>query len=351
VKRRRRNLSQIVINVVGFLVVVSMVISLALVFIPPPEPTPTPLPTLPPPTTPPATDTPAALPGTTGVYPLTLTATVTPFEISPLATTARPTLSPPPTVAATATSPPTATSVAGLVATPIPLGSREVGRFTFAVCGDSRGGDEVYKEILRRVQEDGAAFLINTGDLVQSGQAEQFEAFAALMRDFTLPFFPVPGNHDARDGQLVEYLQYSGAPAAHYSFDYGLGHLVVVDSHSGAVSPQELAWLEADLAATDQPLKMVFLHHPPFDPDGTDHIMGGGNDAFVALVQKYAVSYVFAGHIHAYAEAIRDGVYYVVTGGGGAPLYAEGHPQAFYHYVRVTVDGAQASLEVVKVEP
>jgi len=171
--------------------------------------------------------------------------------------------------------------------------------FTFAVCGDSRGGKAVYGEILRRAEEDGAAFLVNTGDLVQSGRASEFQAFAELMSDFALPFYPVPGNHDSPDGLLDEFVQYSGAPAAHYSFDYGLGHFVVADSHTGEISSRELDWLEADLAATDRPLKMVFLHHPPFDP----------------------------------------------------PLYARDHPQAFYHYVRVTVNGADISTEVVRIEP
>jgi len=254
------------------------------------------------------------------------------------------------TATVTVTPPATATPVAGL-ATPISLGSGNEGSFTFAVCGDSRGGDAVYREILRRVEEDDAAFLVNTGDLVQSGRVSQFEAFAALMSDFSLPFYPVPGNHDSPDGFLDEFVQYSGAPAAHYSFDYGLGHFIVADSHLGEMSARELAWLEADLSATNRPLKMVFLHHPPFDPDGTDHIMLRGNEQFMALMQEYAVSYVFAGHIHAYAEATRDGVRYIITGGAGAPLYAREHPQAFYHYVRVTVNGTDVSTEIVEVEP
>jgi predicted phosphodiesterase len=307
VRHRRRRLGQNLFNVVGLLVIVSMVIGgLSVAIIPSSRPTPTPFPTL-------------ALP--------TATATII------------------------ATPSATATPVAEPVATPIPLGSRDEQSFTFAVCGDNRGGDEVYKEILRRVQEDEAAFLVSTGDLVQSGTEREFQDFETLMSDFTLPFFPAPGNHDSPDGLLDEYLQYSGAPAAHYSFDYGLGHFVGVDSHSGMMFPKELEWLEADLAATEQPLKVIFLHHPPFDPDGTTHIMQLGNDEFMALMEKHDVAYVFAGHIHAYAEETRNGVHYIITGGAGAPLYAAEHPQAFYHYVRVTVNGTDVSTEVVKVEP
>lgn len=220
----------------------------------------------------------------------------------------------------------------------------------FAVAGDSRGGDEVYLEILRRVEEDGAEFFVNTGDLVNHGTEDEFQHFSDLMSDFTVPFFPVPGNHDSPDGLLDEYLEYSGALAQHYSFDYGQGHFVVIDSHLGGLRNLEIDWLEADLSSTDQPLKVVFLHHPPFDPDGTDHIMLHGNEKFMALVEEYGVSYVIAGHIHAYVEGVQNDVRYVITGGGGAPLYGAGHPYAFYHYVRVTVSGTDVSTEVVKIE-
>jgi 3',5'-cyclic AMP phosphodiesterase CpdA len=195
------------------------------------------------------------------------------------------------------------------------------------------------------------AFLVNTGDLVNYGNAYQFQHFVELMSGFSLPFFPVAGNHDAAGGLLDEYLVYSGAPAVHYSFDYGLGHFVMVDSHHGVLQNQELDWLEADLAATDQPLKIVFIHHPPFDPDGTDYILLAGNLQFMTLMEKYNVSHVFCGHIHAYVEGIRNGVQYIITGGCGAILYPAEHPRAFYHYVRVTINGTNVSTEVVKIEP
>jgi hypothetical protein len=162
-------------------------------------------------------------------------------------------------------------------------------------------------------------------------------------------FFPVPGNHDGLNGKLDSYLQYSGAPAAHYSFDRGSVHFALADSHNGGINAAELAWLREDLSATDQPLKMVFLHHPPFDPDGTDYTMAYGNQAFMDLMVEQGVAYVFAGHIHAYAQGERDGVIYTITGGAGAPLYGKGHPQAFYHYLRVTVRDEKATIEVIRI--
>jgi 3',5'-cyclic AMP phosphodiesterase CpdA len=169
------------------------------------------------------------------------------------------------------------------------------------------------------------------------------------MAGFALPFYPVPGNHDGLDGQLDGYLTYSGAPAAHYAFDRGPVHFTLADSHNGGIGANELDWLRDDLGSTDRPIKMVFLHHPPFDPDGTDHIMAFGQDPFMALMAEQEVDYVFAGHIHAYAQEERDGVIYTITGGGGAPLYQSDHPQAFYHYLRVTIQDQKVAIEVVRI--
>jgi len=222
--------------------------------------------------------------------------------------------------------------------------------FTFAVCGDNRRGERAYREVLALVQQDGSAFLINTGDLVNSGRKRQFVRFAELMRDFSLPFYPVPGNHDNADGLLTAYLRYSGAPAANYSFDYGLAHFALVDSSLGDLAPKTMAWLSQDLEATRQPLKFVVLHHPPFDPAGTGHIMHRGNVQFMQLMAAQEVDWVLAGHIHSFDEQIRDGVHYVITGGAGAPLYEASQRPAFYHYVRITVRGEEAHLEVARLE-
>jgi 3',5'-cyclic AMP phosphodiesterase CpdA len=219
---------------------------------------------------------------------------------------------------------------------------------TFAVVGDSRDNPAVYERVLNSVAASGALFLVHTGDLVNQGTESQWREFEQTMAGFALPFYPVPGNHDGLAGKLEGYLAHSGALAAHYSLDYGQVHLALADSHNGGVNAEELDWLRQDLSATSQPVKIVVLHHPPFDPDGTTHIMAYGNEGFLSLMKELGVNYVFAGHIHAFAQAERNGTLYVYTGGGGAPLYHE-HPQAFYHYLLVTVETDGVAIQVVRI--
>jgi 3',5'-cyclic AMP phosphodiesterase CpdA len=321
----------------------SMVISLIIVALPgpaTPEPTPLPLPTSTLPLFPTATPSPvltvSPLPG----------ASATPTAAAPSSTATEEIIGPElptatPEITATLTPTPTVTIT--------PTTSSAAPPLIFAVAGDSRDGPDVYRRVLASVLEDGSQFLLHTGDLVNQGTEALWQGFQETMTGFNLPFYPVPGNHDSLDGELQGYLAYSGAPAAHYSFDAGPAHFTLADSHNGGIGAAELGWLQDDLSATVQPVKLVFLHHPPFDPDGTDHIMAYGNEGFMALMVEQRVDAVFAGHIHAYVQGERDGVTYYVTGGAGAPVYTTGHPQAFHHYLRVTVQQQEITVQVVQV--
>jgi predicted phosphodiesterase len=344
-KRQKRSFNQIVLYILSAFLAASMIVSLIIVALPgPPAPTPTSLPTwtaLPPPTATPTPLPPEPSPTVEATEPVLgpAPATGTPVLTPTLTITPAPTLTP------TVTPTPTLTATPTLTITP----STASPALTFAVCGDSRNGPQVYRRVLDSVMADGSEFLVHTGDLVNSSTEAQWQEFQETMAGFTLPFYPVAGNHDSSGGQLDDYLAYTGAPAAHYSFDREPVHFALADSHNGGISAGELAWLRDDLSAAEQPIKMVFLHHPPFDPDGTDHIMAYGNEPFMDLMVEQDVDYVFTGHIHAYVQGERDGVLYILTGGAGAPLYTADHPQAFHHYLRVTVQDQQVIIEVIKV--
>ena len=328
-KRQKRSFSQTMILILSVMIAVSMMISLIIVALPGPRPAePTPVPTwtpLPTATPPPPSPTGEASPTADTLPSPTLEPTEPP--IGPEPATATPTITP--TVTTTPSS-----------ASPI---------LTFAVAGDSRDNPKVYRRVLEAVMDSGSEFFLHTGDLVNTGTEAKWLEFEQSMAGFALPFYPVAGNHDGLDGKLDGYLAHSGAPAAHYSFERGDVHFTMADSHNGGISAGELAWLREDLSASTQPIKIVVLHHPPFDPDGTDHIMAYGNEGFMALMVEQHVDYVFAGHIHAYAREERDSVTYIITGGAGAPLYGSEHPQAFHHFLQVSIKDGDVTVEVVKV--
>lgn len=346
-RSRRDRGAQIILWIISLLVVLSMVFGFLVSTFTPPPPTPVPIddfPTVPLPT-PTARPSPTAAPTIVPPAPRPPTPTSSPTPVSGL-------LKPAPIALA-----PISYQEAGAstISWQIPLspgpGPAQAEQLSFAVCGDSRDGDSVYRRILQRVGQDGSIFLIHLGDIVTHGTRSEWLAWKRLMAGFTIPFLSVPGNHDSPDGRLDDYLRFTDAAAPWYSFDVGPAHFVMLDTHSGQLSPRQRQWLEADLAATGQPVKMLFMHHPPYDPDGTGHILGRGRQQVMNLAKKYRVAHVFAGHIHAYVHGLRGGVPYTITGGCGSPLYAAEHPDGgFYHYLRVTVMGEHVTTEIVRID-
>lgn len=307
-RRRANQFTKTAGIVFSALVAVSMVLSLLgpLLFRAPRPATPTPAPTW----TPWPTYTPTPEPEAT--------------ETSPL-----PTAAPPPPAT------PTMAAEDAPVAGP-------AGLFRFAVLGDIPNNKEATKGLLSMIVEDGNEFVIHTGNLVGNGSVEDFGVFVESMSSFPLPFYPVPGNRDLDDdGTLTNYFEYSRAPGSHYSFDADIVHFTMANSSSGDLSDRELQWIADDLDSTELPFKVVVLHHPAFDPDGSEDVLSSGSEAFMELMATYGVSHVFAGHLYAYSAEERNGTTYVIAGGAEASLQ-----DASYHYVQVTVDGIEITTEV-----
>jgi hypothetical protein len=249
-----------------------------------------------------------------------------------------------------------------------PPGPGEVLRF--AVYGDVRGGHATHARVIAALAVEAPDFVLASGDLVLRGTDEadwqQFFTVAAPMLA-TTPFFSCVGNHDVgRAGDLSRrFTEIFALPppspdhpagAGWYSFDVADVHVVMLDSNAYADSAQR-AWLEADLTAARGPgrrTRAIFAvtHDGPFSR-GTH---GGNRTAvrdYVPILTRHKVTLLFSGHDHIYQRGRMSDLDYIVTGGGGAPLYRltcgvpgrpacktdDGmlHAAREHHYVMVTV--------------
>lgn len=141
-------------------------------------------------------------------------------------------------------------------------------------------------------------------------------------------FFPALGNHDWGTEGALPHLDYFTLPGNERYYEVELDgiHLFVVDSDprepDGVTSDSVQArWLQAALAASHAPYKVVTMHHPPFS--------SGPHGSSLALQWPYAAwgaDLVLAGHDHGYERLSVDGITYVVSGLGGAPRYSFGAP-------------------------
>lgn len=227
-----------------------------------------------------------------------------------------------------------------------PLGTKD---WSFLVYGDTRGNNQdpyastnradhekVIKAMVR--QSPSHAFCIHTGDLVDRGERHDnwdvfFQIVNPLLKE--IPFFPIRGNHDISPDIFsnIFYAPLSeGSQRVNwYSFRYNNAQFVFLDTgwdgkndvsvNMAKLKPQ-LSFLERVLEQADKdgiPWKFVTFHIPAITSGRY-----GCNDALlsslVPICEKYQVTCCFSAHCHLYERSVKNGVIYVVSGGGGAPF-------------------------------
>jgi 3',5'-cyclic AMP phosphodiesterase CpdA len=221
----------------------------------------------------------------------------------------------------------------------------------FVVYGDNRGGWDDWQNTLlvsEAIEKEDPPLVLNTGDLVDNGKNEQdwidFFTASPFLHNSTL--YPVLGNHE---NYSRSYFTFFSLPCNErwYSFHNGVVHFIALDSNlRSRYRFAQFFWLLHELNEQGYPFTIVFFHHPPYS-SGSEH----GNSSWVQrlwvpIFEHYQVDLVFNGHDHDYERSIVDNITYIVTGGGGAPLYDVGqsswtmYSEKTYHYCVVSVNAS-----------
>jgi acid phosphatase type 7 len=236
---------------------------------------------------------------------------------------------------------------------------------------------EIRRAIVHKIADEKPDFVIFTGDLVLAGERDQdwavYRQESQPWRDANLRVFTLPGNHDEYgDPKLRHY--FTEFPELKYDRWYTVRALntltLMLDSEADAKGGAEWQWIEKTLDSVPQDVDFVLiaLHHPPITKSH-NQMLGGGHSvrpqevALGAMIEQHAARMkqkiiVIAGHVHNYERYSRNGVTYIVSGGGGATpykiardpgdvLYDEPFPN--YHICNITVDGPKLKLEMNKV--
>jgi predicted phosphodiesterase len=267
--------------------------------------------------------------------------------------------------------------------------------FSFAVAGDNRpAGDTtvqpaIWGTIVAQMTAENVDLALDVGDIIYgtgsdtlAQNAAKYEGLFAVTTGLTYstPYYVAAGNHErlnyanSRAGYEQEFTfpVNNGTDGAtygehYYSFDNGDTHFIALSTEipgqEGMITGNQKTWLQADLAATDKPWIIVFMHRPLFsgahtgDPwVNTGNLAGQQNKADIhALLLQYGVDIVFEGHDHYYLRHEQDGIQYVVTGGGGAPIsgtpaLGPGDVFAAGSYEHVKVDETATSLAVSVID-
>ena len=247
--------------------------------------------------------------------------------------------------------------------------------------GDVRTNPADWAKVSGRMfeHEPDALFAIGTGDYPSDGRqyAQWVDQFFTPARRFLghMPLWPAIGNHEATrrhdDVTRIEQSHYFSLfelpeNERWYRVEYHLMTLLVLDSNSSLAPDQpQYKWLRSQLRSARNRFTLVALHHAPHSsgPHGHQHWDGTpgewpidqGRRFLVPLFEMYDVDIVLCGHDHLYERSEKDGVVYIVTGGGGAPPYkvdsvSNPYQQAavsIHHYTALDISPAGIELTAI----
>jgi len=208
--------------------------------------------------------------------------------------------------------------------------------------GDSRGGYDIWSEMITQLKMRSPDLVLFSGDAVTLGLTEtEWEDFFGRAESLfaTTPIITAHGNHEAN---AINYYSQVALPGDQQNFglDYGYAHITV--ANDTPEDPNDLNGsfrdkLQADFAASASARWKLFMHHQPMWSASTRH--GSSQtlqQAWQPLIDQYGIDLVLNGHDHDYEVSKplvgpnvqtsgTAGTVYIVAGSAGAELYDNGN--------------------------
>lgn len=250
-------------------------------------------------------------------------------------------------------------SIASLGSACSPSATAELPSHAVIVYGDSRSGHSVHKAIVRTIIKTKPSAVFHTGDLVNDGSSSSdWTTFNSITSELveSAPFYPALGNHDLPPQLFLDNFDLPNNERW-YSVEVDGLHFIVLDSNTDLIAgSDQYEWLENELQQVADEFAAVVFHHPVLSTGHHGDELDLG-PILVPLFEEYDVELVLNGHDHNYERSFKDGVYYLVVGGGGAPLYRqEGsspYSQVFksaYHFCALTVSDGGVTIQAFDLD-
>lgn len=215
-------------------------------------------------------------------------------------------------------------------------------KLTFGIAADIHHdfmyqAEERLSQFIEDMNREQVDFIIQLGDFCYP--LPENRSFVNVWERFQGPKYHVLGNHDMDKCNKKTIMDYIGMERNYYSFDQGEYHFVVLDAnyllldgqyadyefgnyhkHPAAISnltPEQLAWLREDLAATDK-TTIIFSHHNLESPYNDFNYGIKNSDDFFAVLREANRSAGFRkviacmnGHNHLDGVKVIDDIYFV----------------------------------------
>ncbi len=232
--------------------------------------------------------------------------------------------------------------------------------FMFIVFGDTRSDSFIHQLVINRMAHYDFKLLLHSGDLVASGDnTSDWRKFFNCEETVIgyKQFLPTIGNHESPYWPF-ETLFVLPNNNRYYSLNYGNTHFIILNTQED-ISGDQLDWLINDLNGVSNDTMIdwivVNFHRPPYS-SGNHGSQMDIRTTWSPIFENYNVDLVFSGHDHDYERTVKiNGVVYIVTGGGGAPLHPvdsspwTAYSEMTYHFCHITVADRQLILRAINL--
>ena len=254
--------------------------------------------------------------------------------------------------------------------------------FHFAVLGDTRSRHDVHQKIVNEIIKDDPLFVINTGDLVAHGnEMSDWEHFFDINKELirNVPYYTVLGNHEQNSENYFNFFDLPGNES-YYFFTVGDALFVVLDMEGEYIPTpaylnaeqreefwenvgkryfeKEKQWLEDVLELNNAAGYIFVMFHPTWYSVKKSRTEEAAlrRKFWGDVFERYNVTAVLNGHDHYYHHARHGGVDYIVTAGGGAPLYDIDAIQPetvkavkIEHYMHIDINEKEAVMKAIDI--
>jgi 3',5'-cyclic AMP phosphodiesterase CpdA len=225
---------------------------------------------------------------------------------------------------------------------------------SIVIYGDCRSGHDTHRQIVADAVKIEPKAVFNAGDLVDDGSsADQWGTFDNITSELRkiAPYYPTLGNHDLPPELFLADFDLPNNERW-YSVDIESLHFVVLDTTSDiSQGSDQYVWLEARLQTLSEDFVVAITHYPLLSTG----VHGGDSDlsqTLMPLFEEYHVDIVFSGHDHDYERSLNNGIYHIVTGGGGAPLRGKATTSPYsevfdktYNFCTLSVSNGTVTVE------
>jgi predicted phosphodiesterase len=232
------------------------------------------------------------------------------------------------------------------------------------VIGDSGTGGGTQRTVATRIAAFHKlfpfTFAIMAGDNLYGSERDhdyerKFERPYKPLLDAGVKFYAALGNHD--DPAQRNYKLFNMNGERFYSFKpEKLGGVRFFALDSNYMTPDQLKWLEKELAASGSDWKIPFFHHPLYSSGGrhgSDVVL---REQLEPLFIKHGVQVVVTGHEHFYERTKpQNGIVYFITGNSAklrkgdierSALTAKGYDQG-YTFTLFEIDGDNLHFQTI----